>query len=376
MHRFFLTSACTLLLTLGFFVSFQTQAALFGIGKEVNGLPAIVLEAEYDYYGETGTLSKLRGRHLRPPYSLPVSTVAIVDQLNNEMDQRNLKVAPRITITDRLQWGQFEIFSVLKPLPNGKRLSKPTPVICQSKYDCRVDNAFEDRLSKDQQALLGWIRYFLFKNHSARRLNNQQSARITRDYKLFSVFNKHSVSTPAINFWLDMPRIRHADEIALSPESSPKPGGRPAINAIADFAWALQSLPENELNEQSFAFNQLMEEKLQSLFAGQYSYPYTRISQSDAGHIRYSREDLSALELADELRNWRTLKPLAYIKGIDVRYIVVSINGSDNDLHVVPVNCSNALCDRLNWEQLRSTETRLLNHPAILAQFSRFFTGF
>jgi|GEM_PF-2673713 len=378
MHSLFLKSARPLLLTLGLVTAIQTQAALFGVGQRVDGLPAIVLEAEYDYYGETGTLSKLKGRHLRPPYSLPVSTVAIVDQLNAEMDRRKLKVAPEITITDRLQWGPFEIFSVLKPLPGGKQISKPTPVTCKSKYDCRVDDSFEGRLNKDQRALLGWVRYFLLKNHSARRLNNQQSARVTRDYKLFSVFNKRSTSTstPAINFWLNMPGLRHTPAISLSPEAAPERSGRPEINAITSFAWALQTLPSNELSEQSFAFNQLLGDKLQSLFAGQYSYPYTRISQSDAGHTSYSREDLSALELAAELRSWRTLKPLAYIKSVDVRYILVSINGSDVDLHVLPVSCKNALCDRLHWEQLRSTETRLLNHPALLAQFSHFYNGF
>lgn len=376
MLSFVATSARTLLLAIGLLSGIQAQASLFGIGQEVNGLPAIVLEAEYSYYGETGTLSKLKGRHLRPPYSLPVSSVAIVDHLNAEMDKRKLKIAPHITVTDRLQWGEFEIFSVLKPLPNGKQISKPTPVICKSKYDCRVDGEFEYRLSKDQRALLGWVRYYLLKHHSARRLNNQQSARITRDYKLFSIFNKRSVSTPAINFWLNMPRIRHADSISLTPESAPERSGRPAINAITDFVWALQALPADELNEQSFAFNQIMGDKLQSLFAGQYSYPYTRISQSDAGHVRYSREDLSALELADELRKWRTLTPLAYIKGISVRYLVISVNDNSNDLHVIPVSCKSTLCSQLNWEQLRSTETRLLNHPEILAQFSRFFTGF
>ncbi len=376
MNGFLPTSARSLLLLLGLLSGIQAQAALFGIGKEVNGLPAIVLEAEYDYYGETGTLSKLKGRHLRPPYSLPVSTVAIVDNLNAEMDKRKLKIAPHITITDRLQWGQFEIFSVLKPLDNGKKLSKPMPVICKSKYDCRVDGEFEDRLNKDQRALLGWTRYFLLKHHSSRRLNNQQSARITREYKLFSVFNKGAASTPAINFWLDMPRTRHADAIAFSPESPPKRSGRPAINAITGFVWALQALPKDELSEQSPTFNELMSNKLQSLFAGQYSYPYTRISRSKAGHVDYSREDLSALELAQTLRNWHTLQPLAYIKGLDVRYIIVSINDNVSDLHVIPVSCKNALCDRLDWEQLRSTEIRLLNHPLILAQFTRYFTGF
>lgn len=366
------------LLTLILVMTSQPAAAtLFGVGDNVKGLPAIVLEAEYDFYGETGTLSKLRGRHLRPPYSLPVSSVAIVDNLNAELDRRNRKSAPKVVVKDRLRWGRFEIFSVIKPLGNGQEISIPTPVICKSKYECRVDTAFEDRLSKEQRALLAWTRFYLLKNNSKRRLNNQQSARVTNDYKMFSIYDDLAESSPAINFWLNMPLLKKSDSIELASGSPPPRTGRPEINAITSFISALQNLPESELNEESFEFNNLMGKHLQTLFAGQYTYPFTRTSTNSSNRVEYSREDMSALELARELRSWHRIKPMAYIKGAKVRYLLVSINDSLNNLHMLPVRCKeNGLCDSLHWEQLRSTETRLLNYPFLLSQFSQYLKGF
>ncbi|MCV6591272.1 MAG: hypothetical protein OIF57_19970 [Marinobacterium sp.] len=367
-------TAMVLVLTLTALFHQGANAALFGVGEKVNGLPPIVLEAEYDYYGETGKLSKLRNRHLRPPYSLPVSTVAIVDQLNNELERRNIQIPPEVIITDRLRWGRFELFSVLKPVGDGQKISKPTPVICRSKYNCKVDYAFEDRLSTEQRAFLAWTRYYLMKNHSKRRLNNQQSAHVTAEYKLFNISDQLAVSEAAIHFWLNL--TNYQTPYRTTQNQAPAEDVPDALQALWALANDLQALQPAELQEQSFDFNQLMETHLQSLFAGQYTYPWTLIESSNAGHTRYERKDLTALELAEQIRRWKSITAHGYITGPDIQYMIVSLNQTPTDIHIIPIQCQSGRCNRLHWEQLRSHETRLLNHPLLLQQFSRYIFGF
>jgi len=370
MKALFTRSLHLLLATSCLTLSLQAPAALFGIGEQASGLPAIALEADYNFYGETGKLSKLRARHLRPPYSLPVSTVAIIDELNEELDRRNAGVAPDVIIRDRLQWGRFEIFSVLKPMRNGRQIAVPTPVICKSRYNCRVDHAFEDRLSTEQRALLAWIRHYLHKNNHKLQLNDRQTARVTAEYQLFSIFDAIAPSTPAINLWLNMPAAAKPSAQVLDTNASDT---APAdLAAIGNFALAMQRLPERELSETSPLFNQLLGEQLQTLFAGQYSYPFTRLSYNGR-KPDYSRHDLSAVELAQELRGWQKIEALAHIASPDVRYVITRVNDDNNNLHVIPVACQHGRCEKLLWSQLRSTETRLLNHPLVLKQFVQLF---
>jgi len=364
------SSVIALLCSLLFAVN-SAHASMYGVGDNGDNIPNIVLEAEYDFYGETGKLSKLRGLHLRPPYGLPVSTVAIVDDLNEALKKKN-QIAPEVLITDRLQWGRFELFSVLKPLPNGQKISKPMPVVCRSKYDCQVDRLFETKLTKEQRNLLSWVRYYLSKQHRKRRLGNKQVFKVTSEYLLFSVFDDLAISTPAINFWLNLHRLNQ-DEVSLSANQAPNRTSRPEINAIANLVHALQQLTESELDEQSFEFNMVMEQQLQSLFAGQYSYPFTLFEETETGKVQYHRKDLSSIEFSQQLRSWQKIKPLALIKGEKTRYVIVRINGDERDIHVLPVACHNKLCEKTNWELLRSKEIRLLNHPLLLKQFSRYF---
>lgn len=350
-----------------------SAAKMFSINPKDTD-PGVVLEAEYDYYGQSGKLSKLRGLHLRPPYELPVSTVAIIDNLNEKL-KKNKQTAPDVFITDRIQWGRYQLFSVLRPMANGQQISEPFPVICESKYRCRVDEFFDSHLNEEQQNLMKWIRYHLKTRHAEAILNDQQRFKTTQSFKLFSVFDPRGDASPAINFWLNLQPYPRKKPILIDASGVTQNSSRLELKTIANFIQKTHALDEKEVNANSDTFNLLLGTELNDLFAGQFTYPFTSMTLNYSGKPVYERKDLSGVELTNRARSWNSITPLGYINSGSVRYVAFSVNDQPENVRIIPVQCDGRLCETLSAELMRTNELRLLNHPLIINEVARYLNG-
>ncbi|MBY4676648.1 hypothetical protein [Marinobacterium arenosum] len=361
----------SLWMLLGLLLSGNANAELYELGPDNGQLPDIILEAEYDYYGENGKLSKLNNRHLRPPHALPVSTSAIIDQLNHQLDKYN-RPAPEVHITDRLRWGRFELYTVLSPLSGRRKIARQMPVICRSKYDCLVDRQFEIKLSSDQINLLKWVQHQLASQQGGNRLDDPKVAEVTQSYKLFSITDTDSQQQPAINLWLNLKLFSRPQRILISADGiAPKPD-RPALQVISQLIKQAHSLPRRKLRTDHPQVVALMQHQLQTPFAAQLSFPFSRMRRADNGLPRFQKLDLNGTELLSEMQHWHSLTPVGYLDSNGVRHLLFSLNDDPGDLHLLPVDCGSGLCNRLHADLLRGTEYSLLNHPLVLNQLASY----